>query len=481
MNEGNKKGGAIKKVLIALAIVIPVVLICVGIFFVINKKTKDASEGVCYVEKVSSITGGGVTWQNRYMGIVESQEVTKVQKDSDKTVKEIFVKEEDIVKEGDKLFQYDTEEMNLKLQQLQLELTSIYNNINTMYDQIETLSTERDEAPAENKIEYTSQIQNLQAQINQASYDASAKQLEIDRQSAAITNSVVYAPVGGVISKINNQESSGNDYSYDMYGMNGSENDGFISIMAMGDYRIKGTVSELNAYELYEGMSVILRSRMDENMMWTGYISKIDLEHPEENDYMYYYSPGEIATKYPFYVQVDSSEGLMLGQHLYIELDYGQGMVKDGIWLYEGYLLIESNGTFIWKETDGKLEKVKIEIGEYDSDMMEYEVLSGISESDYIAYPEDRLLEGMKTTHNYEDVMLEDDVYQDGGFMDMDGDIYLDDVGDDIYMDDGMDGDVYFDDMGDDAYMEDGVDGEVYMDGEDFSDVIDQDFSTVEE
>ena len=34
-----------------------------------------------------------------------------------------------------------------------------------------------------------------------------------------------------------------------------------------------------------------------------------------------------------FYVNLDSSEGLMLGQHVYIEPDEGQDEKKSGIWL----------------------------------------------------------------------------------------------------------------------------------------------------
>lgn len=423
-----------KKIIITVISILLVAGVLLGAFFVWKGKKDKTAEGLCYVESVSVITGNGMTWNNRFMGIVETQEITKVTKDSDKVVKEIFVKEEDEVKAGDKLFEYDTEEMTLKVRQLELELSSYYTSINTMYSQIETLDAERELAPADQKIEYTSQIQNLQAQINQVSYDASAKQLEIDRQYAAINNSVVYAPVDGVVSSINDQDSQEDPYSNEYYGMGNGDSDAFISIMAMGDFRIKGTVSELNAYSLYEGMPVIVRSRINDSDIWTGVISKVDLEHPEGDDNMYYYNPGETATKYPFYVQVDSSEGMMLGQHLYIELDYGQGTMKEGLWLYESYIVVDDSNTgFVWVEgKDGKLEKREVKLGEYDSDMMMFEIVSGLSTSDYIAYPEENLKEGMKTTHNYEDINFEEEYKDDFNIEDMDTqeDIFYED---DVY------------------------------------------------
>jgi len=394
-----------KKVVVFISILLVIAAFVTAAYFLWKDKKVKKTEGLCYVESVATITGNGITWNNRYMGVVETQEVTKVQKDSEKVVKEIFVKEEDTVKAGDKLFEYDTDEMTLKLRQLELELTSYYNNISTMYDQIETLTAERETAPEEQKIEYTSQIQNLQAQINQASYDASAKQLEIDRQNTAINNSVVYAPVDGVISSINDQDTPQDPYAYDYYGGGNGEENAFISIMAMGDFRIKGTVSELNAYSLSEGMPVLVRSRVDDTMIWTGVISKVDLEHPLGND-NYYYSPGETSTKYPFYVQVDSSEGMMLGQHLYIELDYGQGNAKEGMWLYQEYVIKDGATSYVWVENkDGRLEKRQVTLGDYDEEMMMYEIKSGLSNSDYIAYPDYNTKEGVKTTHSIDEYM----------------------------------------------------------------------------
>ena len=442
-----------KKVVIAvISFVLIAMFVGVAFYFWKDKKDKDA-EGLCYVESVSVITGNGMTWNNRFMGIVETQEVTKVTKDREKVVKEIFVEEEDEVKAGDKLFEYDTDEMILKVRQLELELSSYYNSISTMYEQIETLAAERDLVPADQKIEYTSQIQNLQAQINQTSYDASAKQLEIDRQYAAINNSVVYAPVDGIISSINNQESQ--EDAYDYYGNPNGDSDAFISIMAMGDFRIKCSVTELNAYSLYEGMPVFVRSRVDETKVWTGVISKVDLEHPESNDNMYYYSPGETATKYPFYVQVDSSEGMMLGQHLYVELDYGQGTAKEGMWLYESYIVFDGMNSYVWAENkEGKLEKREVSLGEYDEEMMMYEITSGLSDLDYIAFPEMNLKEGMKTTHNFEDIVIDENFDSD--------DVTIEDgmFNEQIYYEDGViEEDIFYEDgtIEEDIYYEDGI------------------------
>lgn len=88
----------------------------------------------------------------------------------------------------------------------------------------------------------------------------------------------------------------------------------------------------------------------------------------------------------------------MLGQHVFVEMDYGQGVVKNGVWLYETYLVKDGKDTYVWADNGkGKLEKRKIEPGDYDEALGEYEIKSGLSKEDYVAWPEETLKEGVKT------------------------------------------------------------------------------------
>jgi HlyD family secretion protein len=435
-----------KKVWPIVLVVLLLVLAGAIVFFIKTRgKTSVESGEKVYVESVASITGSGFSNSDRFMGIVESQDVKYVDKSSDKTVKEVFVEEGDTVKEGDELFSYDTDEMTLQLRQLELELTSINNSITTANQQITTLAQERDQAPAEEKIDYTTQIQSIQTQINQYNYDASSKQLEIDRQNSAIENSVVYSPMDGIVKTINSDSST----SDDDYSSSSDDSGHFISIMAMGDYRIKCTGDEMNVRSLSTGEAMLIVSRTDETASWTGSISSVDLENPVSDSNNYYYSSSDRTTKYSFYVDLDSTDGLILGQHVYAEMDYGQGTKKDGIWLYEYYIVQDDGDPYVWAEDgDGKIEKRKVTLGEYDENLMEYEIVEGLSTADYIAFPENRITEGMTTTRNYEDTMpdMDDDSYM------YDEEDYMYD--DDEYYDDGE----YYDeeeyDYSDDTYSE---------------------------
>ena len=443
-----------KKGIIILIVVLLALAGAAGAIYYVLHNKKASNEELVYATKISDLNGGYDLTESRYMGTVESQEVKGVNRDSDKKVKELYVKEEDEVKAGDVLFEYDTESMELQLRQLELELTSINNNIATLNQQIASLTTEKAAAPAEEQLSYSAQIQNLQAQVNQANYDASAKQLEIDRQKLSMENTKVVAPMDGIIKTINENNStssSDNNSNYDNNNNNSSDStsNAYITIMAKGDYRIKATASELTVRSMTEGQSMIVRSRVDDST-WTGTVTKIDLEHPDNgnNDGNYMGSGGTTATKYPFYISLDSTDGLMLGQHVYVEADYGQGDVKEGLWLDEYYIMQEDDGAYVWAENaKGYIEKRKIELGEYDENMMRYQILSGLTEDDYIAYPEDRVKEGMKVTHNYEDVVIDDT--EDGGSID-DGSY------DDGSSDDGSSDDGYIDGYTDDGILDDG-------------------------
>ena len=456
-----------KKGIIILIVVLLVLAGAAGAIYYVLHNKKASNEELVYATKISDLNGGYDLTESRYMGTVESQEVKGVNRDSDKKVKELYVKEEDEVKAGDVLFEYDTESMELQLRQLELELTSINNNIATLNQQIASLTTEKAAAPAEEQLSYSAQIQNLQAQVNQANYDASAKQLEIDRQKLSMENTKVVAPMDGIIKTINENNStssSDNNSNYDNNNNNSSDStsNAYITIMAKGDYRIKATASELTVRSMSEGQSMIVRSRVDDST-WTGTVTKIDLEHPDNgnNDGNYMGSGGTTATKYPFYISLDSTDGLMLGQHVYVEADYGQGDVKEGLWLDEYYIMQEDDGAYVWAENaKGYIEKREVELGEYDENMMRYQILPGLTEDDYIAYPEERVKEGMKVTHNYEDVVIDDTVEDATGGDSLYDDGYTDDGSVDGYTDDGILDDGSINNI-DDGANTDGIDGSV--------------------
>ena len=60
----------------------------------------------------------------------------------------------------------------------------------------------------------------------------------------------------------------------------------------------------------------------------------------------------------------------------------------------------ENENGYVWADNgQGKLEKRPVELGRYDEAADVYEILSGLSEQDYVAVPDDSVcIEGAPTT-----------------------------------------------------------------------------------
>lgn len=386
-----------KKIIITVAAVVAVAVVGTGIWFAIQKSAGGSDNGEkAYVESVADITGSvgedGVA--NNFSGVVEPQKTENIKADSTKKVKEVLVSVGDSVDINTPLFSYDTEDIALNISQANLELERINNNISSYTSQIAQLEKDKQTAPESEKLSYTTQIQAAQIDQKKEEYNKTVKELEIQKLNDSLNNTVVYSTMPGIIKSINQNGGVDNQTGEELP---------FMTILATGDFRVKGTINEQNVYEINTGDKVIVQSRADASKTWTGTIESIDKENPvSSNDNMYGSDDSAVkSTKYNFYVTLDGADGLMLGQHVYVREDLaGQGIIaKTGIWIYDWYVVKESeDNAYVWAETSkGTLEKRKVTLGDYDETMGQYEIKDGLSTDDYIAFPEDWFEEGTKT------------------------------------------------------------------------------------
>ena len=338
------------------------------------------------VMPVSMLNGGGSSgFLDRCAGKVVSGETAKVKKDGEQKILEVYVKEGDMVREGDKLFDYDAAAMELDLEKMELELRNLDNVITTAREEVAELERIKNMVYFTEQLEYTIQIDTKNADIREAEYNKAVKQREIEAKKAALEATEVLSPLTGRVMSVAEGES---EYNYNM------DNDGsFITVMDVSHYRVEGQINELNLGSLSEGMAVLVRSRDSREQVWHGSISSIDWNNPVSgNDNgMYYVGPTDEMTsssKYPFYIELTDPEGLILGQHVVIEPDYGQGELGDGIWLPSYYISEAENGGWVWAVSDrDKLEKRSLTLGEYSPETDLWQVVAGLELTDYIAMP----------------------------------------------------------------------------------------------
>jgi len=223
---------------------------------------------------------------------------------------------------------------------------------------------------------------------------------------SSIENAVVVSKIDGMVKSIN---SSGESSSS---GVTGEE--AFMTIFATGNFRIKGSVNEQNISLIATGQSVIIHSRVDDGQIWKGTLTTVDLENPitSQSSDMYYYgttSSDNSSSSYPFYIDMESIEGLMLGQHVYIEMDYGQTQAREGLWLDSYYIVQEEENAYVWAANEkNRIEKREVTLGEYDEELVQYEITEGLTVDDYIAFPDATVTEGAKAEKNIDNIITDD-------------------------------------------------------------------------
>ena len=381
-----------KKIIFISAGAAVVLILLIIIWFFVSRKSSSSADGaVAYTTPVSMLTTSTTGMVNRYAGVVEPQKTVKIQKASDKNVKEVFVKEGDTVTKGAPLFAYDTDEIQMKLSEAELELERIGTEISTLYNQIETLQAEKEKAPESEVFSYTTQILTAQNDVTRAEYNQKSKGVEIEQIRKSLENATVTSEIDGIVKSIN--DGTQNSYGYD-------NDSSYMTILSNNEYRIKGTINEQNMYAISTGQEMLVHSRIDEDLVWRGTVTEVDTENPVSNQNNMYISSGSdtntTSSSYNFYVELSDEAVLMLGQHVFMEPDVGQNETKEGLWLSSYYLVFDGNDAYAWVcGKNDKLEKRKITTGQHDETMDEYEITSGLTPEDAIAFPDDTLTEGM--------------------------------------------------------------------------------------
>lgn len=381
-----------------------------------------AAEGEASVQSVSMVCGlGSVGLADRFAGIVSPLGETTIKKDESMTVDTIKVKVGDKVKAGDVLLTYDLSEIRTNLEMAELELEQLKAKLADQQADLESAQKLMDETYDQDlKRQYALDVRERKADILTTNASIATKNKDIEKYRNGMKNATVTSPVDGEVQALN---ASG-----------GTDNNGnplpFMTIVETGGCRIKGYVNENNAGVLTEGTAVVIRSRVSDQT-WKGTIDSIDWNNAQQSRSDYGDSDTAMSSRYPFYVTLDGGgEGLLMGQHVYIEPDVGQEdeAEKNAINLPSYFVNDAEGNPWVWAQSSkGKLEKRSLKLGEYNGENDTYPVLSGLTAEDYIAYPDDSLKAGM-TCITYDDATF--DPSAGGSTGDMDGTGSMDGTGD---------------------------------------------------
>ena len=378
------------KILVAAAAVI--IILAAALAGRTALKDNSSPGETAYVETVENLTGQNASLGliNRFAGVVEPQGLWTVSKNADIEVKEIYVTEGDAVNEGDVLFEYDTTKYEEDLEQAGIDLERLKNEYQSAQETIAQLEKEKREASSSDQANYTIQIKEQNLTLKDKELDIQIKESEIEKLENNIENAEVKSGIDGIVKSI----SDGDDEN--------SDSSAFITVMKTGTFRIKGTINEQNIGDLTADAAVLVHSRVNDKV-WKGTITKIDVENAiTSSDSNGFGSGGDSAksSKYPFYVELENSDGLIMGQHVYVELDLGQADEDSsgGIWI-ASYMVDQTDPDhpFVWKDVNGRLQKQEVRIGEVREEIGKVCIVEGLTLTDSICIPDETLHEGMKT------------------------------------------------------------------------------------
>ena len=343
------------------------------------------------VEQASMLTTA-VTSSDKFAGMVVSENVVEIERDTEQKLDELYVAVGDTVRVNEKLFEYDTDTLSLTIDKQQLEIDKLTQQIKDLTTQKTNLEKQIKEEKAKKKNKQNAELlatldlnlRSVTADLTDQNYKKNSLQAEINYNKDMLKNAAVRSPIKGVVRSINE---SGSPY---------------ITIQQDGAFQVKGTLNELSLNAgIMEGVGVTILSRTDPTAYWTGTVTMVDYNTTEEgeNDNMYsgYVDPMASSTSYPFYITLDSTDGLLLGQHVYIQIS-AAGIGDELLRIPEDYILDVATDEDTWLTTGSvwgvnmetmTLTKISVTLGEYDPTYGTYVILDGITPESFLADPAD--------------------------------------------------------------------------------------------
>ena len=340
------------------------------------------------VVQVSMLASASLS-SEKFAGVVVSENAVQIPRDLDKSIKTVHVAVGDEVRSGSKLFSYDSDELSLTLDRQDLDLERLKASIKEKEKQISDVNKELKGATGDKKTALNIELRQLQADLTQAKYDQEVKKTEIEYTEKMLKNADVFSPIDGTVRKI--EDSSAEAY---------------MVIQQSGAYRVQGTLNEMSMNAgIREGTEVTILSRLDPEQTWQGIVSHVDYNNTMGGDQnnggmiggmggmMGGGSPAG-STSYPFYVTLTDTTGLLLGQHVYIQIGALQPM-DDRVLVPSGYLLdittdpetFEATASVLAPDESGKLAKRTVKLGLYDEALDCYEIWEGLTAEDFVADP----------------------------------------------------------------------------------------------
>ncbi len=219
-------------------------------------------------------------------------------------------------------------------------------------------------------------IKDKEAEITRLSISYQIIQVSYDIMEYQIATGELICTCNGVVREINDpEEAIANNLPLIVVG----QTEGYI---------VEASIGELKLDKVSVGDTVSMMC-FEDGMSYTGVITEIS-DIPYDDNYS---EPGQ--SYYPITVSIMDAENLSMGMYMEMYLD-SETAGGDAFYLSAAFIVYENGGYYVYKDVDGILKKCPVAIGKISYG--DYEILGGISDGDYIAFPySSDVVEGVKT------------------------------------------------------------------------------------
>ena len=224
-------------------------------------------------------------------------------------------------------------------------------------------------------------IHAKESEVREYDIDIRRKQLELSELQTQLADGVVYAKRSGVIKGLKD--------------INHVPTDGtpFLTVAGGTGTEVKGTISELLLTTIQKGTKVSVTS-YETGSIYEAVVTQIDNFPTNSGEGFYGGNPN--VSMYGFTAYIEKGDDLKQGTYLALSIQQ-ENMDTSSIYLSNAFIRDEHGQKYVMKDVDGKLVKTYIKTGKVYFNMST-EVLSGLSDTDYIAFPYgDGAIEGTRT------------------------------------------------------------------------------------
>lgn len=230
-------------------------------------------------------------------------------------------------------------------------------------------------------------IHAKESEVREYDIDIRRKQLELSELQTQLADGVVYAKRSGVIKglkDINNVPTDGTP---------------FLTVAGGTGTEVKGTISELLLTTIQKGTKVSVTS-YETGSIYEAVVTQIDNFPTNSGEGFYGGNPN--VSMYGFTAYIEKGDDLKQGTYLALSIQQ-ENMDTSSIYLSNAFIRDEHGQKYVMKDVDGKLVKTYIKTGKVYFNMST-EVLSGLADTDYIAFPYgDGAIEGTRTKIDMDD------------------------------------------------------------------------------